>query len=128
MSSSEAEAEEEFSTSRLQDLLVDLYDDLTESAIKMQELSRSLKKAAPYGLYRKKQTLIPAAAKLFHVKEASLKDLLNFWLPLWKDEGRVKNNKVRLGGEAWLLGLEPDIEVDVYTLCEKMSRLFVKKI
>lgn len=100
-------------------LLESLYDDLTECAIDMRELSKVFKDK-----YRKKRALTELAQEVLPFKEASLKDLLDFWMPLWKDEGRVNGRQIRLGAEAILLGFDEESVQDLYDVCKRMIRLF----
>ena len=89
------------------------------------ELARSLR--TPIKPYTHTFTLIPAAQKVLKRKTASLKDLTQFFLATWKAEGRlgVSGRTVRIGLEAELLGLGPEQEVDVYTVCERLSTLLI---
>jgi len=107
-------------TRRLVGLLESLYDDLTESAIDMRELSKVFKDS-----YRKKRHLTQLAQDVLPFKEASLKDLLDFWMPLWKHEGRVNGRQIRLGAEALLLGFDEESVQDLYDVCKRMILLFV---
>jgi hypothetical protein len=52
---------------------------------------------------------------------------MEFWMPLWQDEGRVYENgrKIRLGEEARLIELPAEKKVDIYDLYIKMDKLFV---
>ena len=106
-------------TRKLVSLLEGLYDDLTECAIDMRELSKVFKDK-----YRKKRALTQIAQEVLPFKEASLKDLLDFWMPLWKDEGRVNGRQIRLGAEAILLGFDEESVQDLYDVCKRMIRLF----
>jgi hypothetical protein len=74
--------------------------------------------------YRKKRVLTELAQAVLPFKEASLKDLLDFWMPLWKDEGRVSGRQIRLGAEAILLGFDEESVQDLYDVCKRMIRLF----
>jgi hypothetical protein len=106
-------------TRKLVSLLESLYDDLTECAIDMRDLSKVFKDK-----YRKKRALTELAQEVLPFKEASLKDLLDFWMPLWKDEGRVSGRQIRLGAEAILLGFDEESVQDLYDVCKRMIRLF----
>ena len=106
-------------TSKLVGLLESLYDDLTECAIDMRQLSKTFKDN-----YRKKRVLTQLAQEVLPFKEASLKDLLDFWMPLWKDEGRVSGRQIRLGAEALLLGFDEESVQDLYDVCKRMILLF----
>jgi len=96
--------------------------DLTE---KTYNIARSLR--TPIKPYTHTFTLIPAAQKVLKRNTASLKDLTQFFLVTWMAEGRlgVGGRTVRVGLEAELLGLIPEQEVDVYTVCELLSELLV---
>jgi hypothetical protein len=106
-------------TRKLVSLLESLYDDLTECAIDMRNLSKVFKDS-----YRKKRALTELAKEVLPFKEASLKDLLDFWMPLWKDEGRVNGRQIRLGAEALLLGFDEESVQDLYDVCKRMILLF----
>lgn len=106
-------------TRKLVTLLEGLYDDLTECAIDMRNLSKTFKDS-----YRKKRALTELAQEVLPFKEASLKDLLDFWMPLWKDEGRVNGRQIRLGAEALLLGFDEESVQDLYDVCKRMILLF----
>ena len=106
-------------TRKLVTLLEGLYDDLTECAIDMRNLSKVFKDS-----YRKKRALTELAQEVLPFKEASLKDLLDFWMPLWKDEGRVNGRQIRLGAEALLLGFDEESVQDLYDVCKRMILLF----
>ena len=106
-------------TTKLVGLLESLYDDLTECAIDMRNLSKVFKDT-----YRKKRVLTELAQEVLPFKEASLKDLLDFWMPLWKDEGSIHGRNIRLGAEALLLGFDEDSVQDVYDVCKRMILLF----
>jgi hypothetical protein len=110
-------------TDKLQSLLHSLYDDLTDSAKQSQKLAKSLREHS----YRKKRRLTPEAAEIFEMRSASIRDIVNFWLPLWTDEKRVLNSgrTIRLGEEAPLLGEAPETELDIYDLCKRMYSLFI---
>jgi hypothetical protein len=69
--------------------------------------------------------LTKEAQEIFNMTEASAKDIIDFWLPLWKDEGRVIGRYVRLGDEAGLLGLKPEKKVDIYDLYDHLDCLFI---
>ena len=105
---------------KLQSLLESLYDDLTDCAIEMQELAKVFKVEA----YQKKRPLTKIAQEVLPFKEASLKELLEFWMPLWKDEGRINGRQIRLGAEAILMGFDEESVQDVYDVCKRMICLF----
>ena len=108
-------------TEKLQNLLEGLYDELTDCAIEMRELSKVFK----LDPYRKKRVLTEKAQEVLPFKEASLKDLLEFWMPLWKEEGRINGRYLRLGAEAILLGFDEEVPQDIYDVCKRMTLLFV---
>ena len=108
-------------TTRLQYLLETLYDDLTDCAIDMQQLAKVFKVEH----YHKKRLLTEKAQEVLPFKESSLKELLEFWMPLWKEEGRINGRQIRLGAEGILLGFDEETLQDVYDVCKRMNRLFV---
>jgi hypothetical protein len=122
MSSSEGSEEEPFNTRRLQAALGDLYDDLTDSIYRVKSLRKKSKAIRQSLIVRE---LTREAREIFHMSEASAKDILDFWLPLWKDEGRVSGRFIRLGEEAALLNLKPEKKVDMYDLYDHLDCLFV---
>ena len=104
----------------LETLLERLYDELTDCIVEMKELTKVFKQDS----YVKKRLLTKEAQQVLPFKEASLKELLEFWMPLWKEEGRLKGRNIRLGAEAILLGYDEEQECDVYDVCKRMTRLF----
>ena len=126
MSSSEdqSQGEQPFSTKRLQALLADLHDDLTES---INHLKTIKKQARAENSYKIQRVLKREHRDIFNTKYASIEDIMEFWMPLWQDEGRVYENgrKIRLGEEARLIDLPPEKKVDIYDLYIKMDKLFV---
>ena len=108
-------------TSTLQKLLGKLKDELTESILDMYVITRALKPDS----FTKKRVLTKDAQEIFQRKTASLKELLDFWMPLWKDEGRIHGRHIRLGTEALLLGFMEEDQQDIYDVCKRMCRLFV---
>jgi hypothetical protein len=110
-------------TKKLQALLESLYDDLTDCAIDMQELAKVFKIEA----YQKKRPLTQIAQEVLPFKEASLKELLEFWMPLWKEEGRINGRQVRLGAEGILLGFDEESVQDIYDVCKRVILLFERK-
>ena len=111
---------EELDTSVLQKLLGKLHDELTESILDMYVITKALKPDS----FTKKRVLTKDAQDIFKRKTASLKELLDFWMPLWKDEGRIHGRFIRLGTEALLLGFMEECQQDVYDVCKRMCRLF----
>jgi hypothetical protein len=107
-------------TSAFQKLLHKLHDELTESILDMYALMKQLKPDS----FTKKRVLTKDAQDIFKRKMASLKDLLDFWMPLWKEEGRIHGRNIRLGAEALLLGFMEESQQDVYDVCKRMCRLF----
>ena len=118
---SESDSDYELDTSSLQKLLGRLHDELTESILDMYAITRTLKPNS----FTKKRVLTKNAQEIFQRKTASLKELLDFWMPLWKDEGRIHGRHIRLGTEALLLGFMEETQQDVYDVCKRMCRLFV---
>lgn len=117
----ESDSDSDLDTSKLQDLLYRLHDELTDSITDMYEITKSLKPDS----YTKKRLLTKEAQGIFTLERASLKDLLDFWMPLWKDEGRVRGRYITLGAEANLLGFKEELPQDVYDVCKRMCRLFI---
>jgi hypothetical protein len=125
-SSSEDQSQDEqpFSTKRLQALLADLHADLTES---INHLKKIKKQTRAENSYKVQRVLKREHRDIFNTKYASIEDIVEFWMPLWQDEGRVYENgrKIRLGEEARLIDLPPEKKVDIYDLYIKMEGLFV---
>ena len=119
-SQNESESDSELDTSTFQKLLGKLHDELTESILDMYAITRTLKPDS----FTKKRVLTKDAQDIFKRKMASLKDLLDFWMPLWKEEGRIHGRNIRLGTEALLLGFMEESKQDVYDVCKRMCRLF----
>jgi len=122
MSSSESSDEESFNTKRLQKALEGLYDVLTDSMHRMKALRKKSKAIRSSLIVRE---LTKEAQEIFNMTEASAKDIIDFWIPLWKDEGRVTGRYIRLGEEAALLGLTPEKKVDIYDLYDHLDCLFI---
>jgi len=116
--------EKPFSTRKMQVLLLGLHDDLTEAINHLKKVSKAAKGQNSYKVQR---VLKKDIRKIFETKYASIEDLIEFWMPLWEDEGRVCDNgrNIKLGEEARLLGLEPEKKVDIYDLYEKLEVLFI---
>jgi len=119
-SDSDSETNEPFNTKRFQSMLEGLYDEITDSIYEMKSLRKKMKK----GVY----PLTKEAQEIFKRKEASMQDLLDFWIPLWKDEGRITQNgsMVRLGEEARMIREKPETLINIYDLCNAMLLLFKK--
>jgi len=126
MSSSESSCsdDEPFNTSRLRQILTNLHNDLTESIHTVKSLRKKSKAMRESLIVRE---LTKEAQEIFNMTEASAKDIVNFWLPLWKEEGRVSESGryIRLGEEAAILGLKPEKKVDIYDLYDLLDCLFV---
>lgn len=122
MSSSESSEDEDFNTKRLKSLLDTLYNDLTDSIYRVKALRKKSKAIRSSLIVRE---LTKEAQEIFNMTEASAKDIIDFWLPLWKDEGRVTGRFIRLGDEARLLGFKPEKKVDIYDLYDHLDCLFI---
>jgi hypothetical protein len=124
MSSSESSdsSEEPFTTRRLQNILDGLYDDLTDSIYKVKALRKKSKAIRESLVVRE---LTKDAQEIFNMTEASPQDIIDFWLPLWKEERRVIGRYIRLGEEASLLGLTPEKKIDIYEIYDTLDCLFV---
>ena len=107
-------------TSHFQSLLEGLYDELTDCVIEMREIAKVFKQDS----YIKKRVLTKEAQEVLPFQEASLKDLLEFWMPLWKEEGRIHGRQICLGAEAILLGFDEETKQDIYDVCKRMICLF----
>lgn len=116
-----SDSDSELDTSTFQQLLGRLHGELTESILYMYEVIKALKPDS----YTKKRTLTKSAQSIFLRKTASLKELVDFWMPLWKEEGRIRGRYITLGAEALLLGFMEETEQDVYDVCKRMCRLFI---
>ena len=123
-SSDDSSPDEPFNTRRLQNILVGLHNDITDS-IHMVKALRKKSKAIRSSLIVRELT--KEASEIFNMSEASAKDIIDFWLPLWKHEERISDSGrfIRLGEEATLLGLTPEKKVDMYDLYERLDCLFV---
>lgn len=108
-----------FDTSKLQLLLENLYDDITDSVHELKNLRKKVK--GMNQIYRLKKE----AQRIFKRKDASVQDILDFWLPLWKAEGRITQRGIRLGEEAILLNETPEAEISPYDLCKAIGSLFL---
>jgi len=120
----QSQDEQPFSTKRLQGLLRDLHADLTES---IHHLKTIKKQTRAENSYKVQRVLKREHRDIFNTKYASIEDIVEFWMPLWQDEGRVYENgrKIRLGEEARLIELPPEKKVDIYDLYIKMEELFI---
>jgi hypothetical protein len=121
MSSSD---DEPLNTRRLQNILMSLYDDITDSIYSVKALRKKSKAIRKSLIVRE---LTKEARQIFNMTEASTKDIIEFWIPLWQDEGRVSDSGryIRLGDEASLLDLKPEKKVDIYDLYDHLDCLFV---
>jgi uncharacterized metal-binding protein len=108
-------------------LLKIMYNELTETAADSIILYKSVKKTKNEYLLR--HPLIPEAAAALSINSASLKEILDIWLPTWKSEGRIgiAGRTIRLGKEAKILGEEPEVIMDVYDVCTRITALFCRK-
>jgi hypothetical protein len=114
--------DEPFNTKRIQSILTDLFEDLTVSIERVRNLRRQSKAIRKTLVVRE---LTKECQEIFKVKEASVQDILDFWIPLWKDEGRISGREIRMGEEARLIGLDPEKKVDIYDLYNLLDCLFV---
>jgi len=119
---SSSEDDEPFNTKRLQTVLENLFDDLTDSIHRVRALRKKSKAIRSSLVVRE---LTKEAREIFNMTEASAKDIIDFWLPLWKDEERVSGRYIRMGEEAALLGLKPEKKVDIYDLYDHLDCLFI---
>ena len=111
-------SETPFDTSKLQTLLENLYDDITDSVHELKNLRKKVK--GMNQIYRLKKE----AQRIFKRKDASVQDIIDFWMPLWKAEGRITSAGIRLGEEALLLNETPESQISPYDLCKAIGSLF----
>lgn len=111
-------SETPFDTSKLQTLLENLYDDITDSVHELKNLRKKVK--GMNQIYRLKKE----AQRIFKRKDASVQDIIDFWMPLWKAEGRITSAGIRLGEEALLLNQTPESQISPYDLCKAIGSLF----
>ena len=128
MSSSEDD-EEAIDMKPFRKRLQALYDLTTETIERLDTLKKTVKVAeaqTPFThLYTKQRTLRSSARGILGRETASLKDLVDHWIPEWKDSRLSPSGKrIRLGIEALLLGFLPEQEVDVYSLLVALNGLF----
>jgi hypothetical protein len=114
--------DEPFNTKRIQSILTDLFEDLTVSIERVRNLRRQSKAIRKTLVVRE---LTKECQEIFKVKDASVQDILDFWILLWKDEGRISGREIRMGEEARLIGLEPEKKVDIYDLYNLLDCLFI---
>jgi hypothetical protein len=108
-------------TNTFQTLLLKLNHELADCMNDIETFTKSLHPDS----FKKKRKLIHSARRIFGMKKASLKDLLDFWMPLWKEEGRLKGRYIVLPREeALLFGIEEEYKCDLYELCKMMCQLF----
>lgn len=110
---------------KMEQLLEQLYDELTEVAHSTNRIYKAAKEPEnyfthPWKLHRPLRTSLGT-------KRISLEELLKLWIPKWKSEGRLQANPIRvqlLKEEAELLGLPKAKELDIYELFRLMMGLF----
>ena len=115
---SDGSQDSSFDTSKLQTLLENLYDDITDSVHELKNLRKKVK--GMNQIYRLKKE----AQRIFKRKDASVQDIIDFWMPLWKAEGRITSAGIRLGEEALLLNQIPESQISPYDLCKAIGSLF----
>ena len=103
-----------------------VYEQLTEAVAASKTIAAKAKKIEQRVQYTKQYPLTHDAQSILKREKASLKEVLQIWMPLWKEEGRVyeKGRMIRVGIEGRLFGLKPELKVDIYELCKKMMCLF----
>ena len=110
---------------KMEQLLEQLYDELTEAAHSTNRIYKAAKEPEDYFTHSWK--LCRPLRTSLGTKRISLEDLLKLWIPKWKSEGRLQANPIRvqlLKEEAELLGLPKAKEVDIYELFRLMMGLF----
>lgn len=97
--------------------------ELDEAIERANTLARTLRDP-----YRDTHPLNRAARKYFQLSHASLKELVDIMLPIWKSENRLSasGRTIKLGEEAFLFAMKEGDSIDVYDLYEAMQALFSK--
>jgi len=106
-----------------------LYELTSETLKKLDTIKKKVKVAEsqqPFTqLYTHQRPLRSFARLALERDTASLKDLVDLWIPEWKDSRLSPSGKrIRLGIEALLLGFLPEQEIDVYSLLVALNGLF----
>ena len=118
----DSDSDSEFTMKPLQNLLEQLYDDLTDTARALRKIRRFRNSKFPP--LTEVRRLTRNARTFLGVKEASLEDLLKLWIPGWKVSVNGRYLFVGDGPEVKFLGFEPRTTIDVYDLHTSMNRLF----
>jgi hypothetical protein len=126
MSSSEDD-EEAIDMKPFRKRLQALYDLTTKTIEKLDTVKKKVEaQQLPFiHFYTHQRRLRSFAREALNRDTASLKDLVDHWIPEWKDSRLSPSGKrIRLGIEALLLGFLPEQEVDVYSLLVALNGLF----
>jgi len=125
---SSSEDEEAIDMKPFRKRLQALYDLTTETIERLDSIKKKVKVAEsqPFtDFYTHQRRLRSSAREALNRDTASLKNLVDHWIPEWKDSRLSPSGKrIRLGIEALLLGFLPEQEVDVYSLLVALNRLF----
>jgi len=123
---SSSEDEEAIDMKPFRKRLQALYDVTTETIERLDTLKKKAEAQQSFTqLYTKQRTLRSSARAALNRDTASIKDLVDHWIPTWKDSRLSPSGKrIRLGTEALLLGFLPEQEIDVYSLLVALNRLF----
>ena len=112
----------------MEQLLEQLYDDLTEVAHSTNRIYKAAKDPQDYFTHPWK--LRHDVRGILGTKRISLEELLKLWIPKWKSEGRLRTRPVSLKltkEEAEMFMLYEAKEVDIYELFRSMMGLFERK-
>jgi hypothetical protein len=123
---SSSEDEEAIDMKPFRKRLQALYDLTTETIERLDTLKKKVEAQPTFtDFYTHTRRLRSSAREALNRDTASLKDLVDHWIPEWKDSRLSPSGKrIRLGIEALLLGFLPEQEVDVYSLLVALNRLF----
>jgi hypothetical protein len=126
-------------TYKMEELLQELYNELTEAAHSTNRIYKAAKEPEDYFTHPWK---VPQSLRTaLGTKRISLEELLKLWIPKWKSEGRLQTNPITLqlsDEEAELFGFPKDKgkakdkakakaqpkKVDIYELFRLMMGLF----
>jgi hypothetical protein len=125
--SSESDSDSESGPSLLSSKLQVLHNELTNLTAKTYRIYKTAKEIRKSNLYKHPFPLKAKAAKYFHADCLSTEQILQTWIPIWKQENRlgVSGKTVVLNEkEASLLHLPHGEQVCVYTVCKQLVGLF----
>jgi len=112
--------------SKMQELLEQLYDDITEAAHSSNRIYKTAKE--PHDYFTHSWKLRHSLREPLGTKRISLEELLKLWIPKWKSERRIHfAPRITISltkEEAKLLDLAEPKEVDIYELFCLMMGMF----